>query len=267
MIRRPAAAAFVAISLFACTRVLDIGDQGGADGPCGEGTSCRAGVMCTRTCESCFCNDKSIWYCSSTCAAETGGECPATPPSDGSTCTTTGVSCTYKNPCGELDAALCVDSKWQYYYARCPLPAGCPPTPPMPATPCDKPGLACPYPNKCGVVFAAECDGTAWRVPRPPPCPDAGCPEAPPEPRATCTGEMKCEWPNDCGTRDFGYCAAGYWTVNRTCTPTTCPPMPPPDGAPCSQEGLVCPFTAGCTPGNYRNGTCESGSWRIGVCN
>jgi len=265
VIRRVASAFIVTLSLFACTRVLDIGEDV-TDGPCGEGDACRPGVMCTRTCESCFCNDKSIWYCSPTCAAEdAGSECPAAAPTEGSACTTAGASCTYKNPCGALDAALCVGSKWQYYYANCPPPVGCPPMPPMPGSPCSG-ATKCQYKNRCGVNFYAECDGTGWQVPRPPPCPDPGCPTSPPEPRSTCTGEMKCEWPNPCGTRDFGYCAGGYWTVNLTCTPTSCPLNAPPNGAACAQEGLTCTFKSGCEPGMYRSGACEAGAWRIGSC-
>jgi len=265
VIHRLAAAAFVlalgGASMFACTRVLDIGDEGG-DGTCGEGT-CRPGVMCTQTCASCFCNEKATWYCSPTCAEDAGTECPATSPTEGAACTTT-ARCTYKNPCGQLDTALCVSGAWQYYFGKCPPPPGCPKDPPPLMSPCLE-VLECPYQNKCGVVFKAMCDGKGWFVERPPPCPDAGCPPTAPESRATCSGDAKCAWPNACGTTDFGYCSMGYWTVNRTCTPAGCPTFAPPTGAPCNTNGVACTWSNGCD-GGMRDGTCVSGSWSVGGC-
>ncbi|MBI2389453.1 MAG: hypothetical protein HYV09_07635 [Deltaproteobacteria bacterium] len=265
MIRRLSAAALLAIAMFACTRVLDIGDERAADGPCGEG-SCRPGVMCKADCASCFCSDKAEWYCSTTCAEDAGSDCPATAPVERSSCTTTAPRCTYQNPCGELDTAICIDGTWAYYYGRCPPPPGCPPDPPPLGSPCP-PGstLRCPYQNKCGVVFHAVCDGSGWFVERPPPCPDAGCPTTPPEPRATCTGDAKCAWPNACGTFDFGYCAGGYWTISGTCRPAGCPMALPPYGAPCSHEGVECTWAQGCE-GGVRMGRCIDGTWRVGPC-
>lgn len=249
-------------TMFACTRVLDIGDEGGS---CGDG-GCKPGVMCTQTCASCFCSDKAEWYCSPTCAEDGGTECPATPPTEGVACSTTAPRCTYTNACGQLDTAICVESAWQYYFGKCPPPPNCPKDPPPLGAPCPgNAGLRCPYQNHCGVVFQAVCDGVGWFVERPPPCPDAGCPTTAPEPRSTCTGEAKCAWPNACGTTDFGVCVGGYWTVNRTCTPAGCPTFAPPNGAPCGTEGVDCTWSDGCG-GGTRAGTCASGRWSVGGC-
>lgn len=259
--RRALAALLLLGSMFSCTRVLDIGDEGGSD--CGEG-ACRPGVMCTATCASCFCNEKAEWYCSPTCAEDAGTECPASAPTEGSACISTAPRCTYQNRCGKVDTAICVAGTWQNFVGRCPPPDSCPKDPPLLGSPCGEP-VRCPYMNKCGVVFEAACDGTGWFVERPPPCPADGCPPTAPEPRATCTGDAKCAWPNACGTTDFGYCAKGYWTVNRTCTPAGCPTYAPPSGAPCSTEGVACSWTNGCD-GGARDGTCQSGAWAVGAC-
>lgn len=260
MTRRVLAALVLLAAMVSCTRVLDIGEESGA---CGEG-SCKPGVSCTASCESCFCSDKAEWYCSPTCAEDAGTECPAAQPSEGAACTSTAPRCTYSNPCGKVDTAICVAGTWQTFIGRCPPPPGCPMDPPPLGSPCAE-ALKCPYQNKCGVLFEAACDGKGWFVERPPPCPTDGCPTSAPSSRATCSGDAKCAWPNACGTLDFGYCAKGYWTVNRTCTPAGCPTFAPPNGAPCDSEGVDCTWSDGCEAG-ARAGTCQSGAWSVGAC-
>ncbi len=251
---------FMVVIAAACSRVLDIGEQA-VDGPCGEGTMCRAGVVCEASCKQCFCNDKNIWLCSPTCSVDSG--CPASAPSDGTACATS-ERCVYKNVCGQLDVALCVGSKWQYYIAKCPPPPGCPPGPPPMGAPCTQP-IKCPYTNKCGVDFHAVCDGKGWFIERPPHCPELGCPAEPPASRATCSGDIECIWPNACGTRDFAKCTGGYWVVDRSCTPAGCPALTPLPGQPCPQPDVSCEYKTGCE-GGVRTVKCAGGAWSVSAC-
>lgn len=260
--RRVLAAVILVGSMIACTRVLDIGDEGG-NGPCGEGT-CRPGVMCTKTCSSCFCNDKAEWYCSATCAEDAGTACPTTMPTEGASCSSAAPRCTYKNVCDKVDTALCVASTWQVFVGRCPPPPECPRDPPVLGSACDR-ALKCPYPNKCGVVFEAVCDGRSWFVEHPMPCPNEGCPLTAPTAGTPCFGDAKCTWTNACGTSDFGSCTKGFWTVNQTCAPAGCPSVMPNDGDACTSNGLACKWSDGCDGGS-RDGTCQSNKWTVGGC-
>ena len=166
--------------------------------------------------------------------------CPGGPdiePTDGSACTSDGLSCGWPNACGDDDVGVCVGGTWQMRRPRCVQP--CPYVEPAQGTGCAPTGVICTWSNDCGGMDQARCLDvpglwSAWE----PLGSTCACPAQEPSGSCGLDGQVCSYRYGDHCDQDTEYiCQYGHWGRYAVASPCVCPATPPIPGKPCPPNG------------------------------
>ena len=116
-----------------------------------------------------------VWTPQGSCSPTPADQCPASPPTTGTQCSTNGARCGYSDGticgCTNCPAGPCTANPAAWDCAPPTEISDCPRTVPNNGTRCDDEGLTCSY-GDCGVDTAyVSCEGVEW-VWQPPICPN-----------------------------------------------------------------------------------------------